>query len=112
MGFDMKEGTVVRWLLPEGSNVKVGDAVAEIETDKAVVEFESTASGVLRKMLVPEGSTVLVGDSIAIVGSVDEELPAVETKIVDSSDEVPDSSVDVIAPLSPDAAAQEIPEVT
>ena len=110
MGFDMKEGTVVRWLLPEGSNVKVGDAVAEIETDKAVVEFESTASGVLRKMLVPEGSTVLVGDPIAIVGSVDEELPAIETKIVDSSDEVPDSSVDVIAPLSPDAAAQEIPE--
>ena len=110
MGFDMKEGTVVRWLLPEGSNVKVGDAVAEIETDKAVVEFESTASGVLRKVLVPEGSTVLVGDSIAIVGSVDEELPAIETKIVDSSDEVTDSSVDVIVPQSSDTVAQKIPE--
>lgn len=110
MGFDMKEGTVVRWLLTEGSDVKVGDPVAEIETDKAVVEFESTASGVLRKVLVSEGSTVSVGESIAIVGSVDEELPSIETKIVDSSDEVPDSSVDIIAPQSPDEAGQEIPE--
>lgn len=110
MGFDMKEGTVVRWLLTEGSDVKVGDPVAEIETDKAVVEFESTASGVLRKVLVPEGSTVSVGESIAIVGSADEELPSIETKIVDSSDEVPDSSIDIIAPQSPDEARQEIPE--
>ena len=110
MGFDMKEGTVVRWLLTEGSDVKVGDPVAEIETDKAVVEFESTASGVLRKVLVPEGSTVSVGESIAIVGSVDEELPSIETKSIGSSDEVPDASVGIIAPRSPDAADQEIPE--
>ena len=47
MGYDMKEGVVVKWLKEEGSEVKIGEAVAEIETDKAVVEFESYAEGTL-----------------------------------------------------------------
>ena len=68
MGYDMQEGTVVRWLKDEGSNVDLGEPVAEIETDKAVVEFESYASGVLQKILVAEGSTVPVGETIAVVG--------------------------------------------
>ena len=68
MGYDMQEGTVVRWLKAEGSNVDLGEPVAEIETDKAVVEFESYASGVLREILVAEGSTVPVGEAIAVVG--------------------------------------------
>ena len=68
MGYDMQEGTVVRWLKAEGSNVEIGEPVAEIETDKAVVEFESYAEGVLQKILVIEGTTVPVGEVIAIVG--------------------------------------------
>ena len=68
MGYDMQEGTVVRWLKAEGSNVEIGEPVAEIETDKAVVEFESYAEGVLHKILVNEGTTVPVGEVIAIVG--------------------------------------------
>ena len=68
MGYDMQEGTVVRWLKAEGSNVELGEPVAEIETDKAVVEFESYASGVLQRILVDEGSTVPVGEAIALVG--------------------------------------------
>ena len=64
----MQEGTLIRWLKDEGSNVDLGEPVAEIETDKAVVEFESYASGVLREILVPEGSTVPVGEAIAVVG--------------------------------------------
>ena len=68
MGYDMQEGTLIRWLKDEGSNVDLGEPVAEIETDKAVVEFESYASGVLREILVPEGSTVPVGEAIAVVG--------------------------------------------
>ena len=75
MGYDMQEGTVVRWLMSEGSEVKVGDPVAEIETDKAVVEFESTADGLLRTLLVSEGTVVQVGRPIAIVGAEDEEIP-------------------------------------
>ena len=77
MGYDMQEGTVVRWLKSEGAEVALGEAVAEIETDKAVVEFESVASGVLRKILVSEGTSVAVGQPIAIVGEVGEELPEV-----------------------------------
>ena len=68
MGYDMQEGTVVRWLKTEGSPVKMGEAIAEIETDKAVVEFESYAEGVLHRILVAEGTTVPVGKASAIVG--------------------------------------------
>ncbi len=67
MGYDMQEGTVVRWLKAEGSNVELGEPVAEIETDKAVVEFESYAAGVLQQILVPEGTTVPVGEPVAII---------------------------------------------
>ena len=74
MGYDMQEGTVVRWLKAEGSNVEMGEPVAEIETDKAVVEFESYASGILQRILVPEGSTVPVGEAIAVVGDEDAAL--------------------------------------
>ncbi len=75
MGYDMQEGTVVRWLKAEGSHVEEGEPVAEIETDKAVVEFESYASGVLQKILVEEGATVDVGVAIAVVGEPAAEAP-------------------------------------
>lgn len=74
MGYDMKEGTVVRWLKPEGAPVSIGEAIAEIETDKAVVEFESYAAGILHRLLVEEGQTVAVGTPIAVVGD-DSDLP-------------------------------------
>ena len=76
MGYDMHEGTVVRWLKAEGDEVQVGEPIAEIETDKAVVEFESTAAGVLSKVLVQEGSSVPVGDPIGIIGAAGEEVAA------------------------------------
>ena len=74
MGYDMEEGTVVRWLSQEGASVTTGQAIAEIETDKAVVEFESTSTGILKKIVVPEGTTVPVGQAIAIVGEPDEDI--------------------------------------
>ena len=76
MGYDMQEGTLVRWLKSVGDEVSLGEAVAEIETDKAVVEFESTAEGVLLELLVEEGATVAVGESIATVGAEGESLAA------------------------------------
>ena len=72
----MQEGTLIRWLKDEGSNVDLGEPVAEIETDKAVVEFESYASGVLQRILVAEGSTVPVGEAIAVVGEAVSAPPA------------------------------------
>ena len=74
--YDMQEGTLVRWLKSVGDEVSLGDAVAEIETDKAVVEFESTAEGVLLELIVEEGTTVAVGESIATVGVEGETLAA------------------------------------
>jgi pyruvate dehydrogenase E2 component (dihydrolipoamide acetyltransferase) len=74
LGFDMAEGTLVRWVIQEGSEVNKGDILAEIETDKATVEVESTHSGVVHKHLVKEGDIVPVGDPIAIVGEAGEEI--------------------------------------
>ena len=86
MGYDMQEGTVVRWLVSEGAEVKEGDPVAEIETDKAVVEFESYASGLLHRILVPEGTAVPVGQAIAIVAVEGEEVSEMPEQDAPSSD--------------------------
>ncbi len=79
LGFDMQEGTLVRWVRNEGEDIKKGDVLAEIETDKATVEVESSASGVVRKLLVDQGTVVPVGSPIAIVGSKDEKITEEET---------------------------------
>jgi pyruvate dehydrogenase E2 component (dihydrolipoamide acetyltransferase) len=76
LGFDMAEGTLVRWVKKEGESVNKGEVLAEIETDKATVEVESTASGLVRKLLVDEGAVVPVNTPIAIVGSADEKIEA------------------------------------
>jgi len=55
MGYDMREGTVVRWHKTEGDTVTRGEVIAEIETDKATVEFEAYTAGVLRKIIAQEG---------------------------------------------------------
>ena len=89
MGYDMQEGTLVRWLKSVGDEVSLGDAVAEIETDKAVVEFESTAEGVLLELLVEEGTTVAVGESIATVGAEGEAVGAGGAGSEESTDAEP-----------------------
>jgi pyruvate dehydrogenase E2 component (dihydrolipoamide acetyltransferase) len=74
LGFDMAEGTLVRWVRGEGDDVSKGDVLAEIETDKATVEVESSFSGVVHKHLVPEGEVVPVGTPIAVIGQAGEEI--------------------------------------
>ena len=69
LGLDMTEGTFVNWVKKEGDSVKAGDVIAEIESDKATIEIESTASGVLRKTLVEVGQVVPVGAPIAEVSA-------------------------------------------
>ncbi|MEE8158824.1 MAG: biotin/lipoyl-containing protein, partial [Dehalococcoidia bacterium] len=75
MGYDMREGTVVRWHKTEGDTVTRGEVIAEIETDKATVEFEAYTSGVLRKIVVDEGIAIPVGQLIAVITDPDEQLP-------------------------------------
>jgi pyruvate dehydrogenase E2 component (dihydrolipoamide acetyltransferase) len=70
----MEEGTLAKWLVKEGDEVKSGDILAEIETDKATMEFEAVDEGTLAKILVPEGSEgVKVGAPIAILAGEGED---------------------------------------
>ena len=70
----MEEGQLSRWLKKEGDKVGVGEPLAEIDTDKATMEAQALATGVLRKILVPEGETVPLGAIIAIIGEPDEDI--------------------------------------
>lgn len=68
MGYDMREGTVVRWYKREGEAVARGEVIADIETDKATVEFEAYTAGVLQRLVAVEGMPVPVGEAIAVIG--------------------------------------------
>ena len=73
----MTEGTLSRWLKKEGENVRAGDVIAEIETDKATMEVEAVDEGVLGKILVPDGTEgVKVNEPIAILVEQGEAVPA------------------------------------
>src|SRR3989304_4903331 len=74
LGFDMAEGTLVRWVRGIGETVQKGEVLAEIETDKATVEVEAVESGVVRKHLVQEGVAVPIGTPIAVIGTADEPI--------------------------------------
>jgi pyruvate dehydrogenase E2 component (dihydrolipoamide acetyltransferase) len=74
LGFDMAEGTLVRWVKQVGENINKGDVLAEIETDKATVEVESSASGVVLQHIVDEGTAVPVNAPIAVVGEEGEKV--------------------------------------
>ncbi|MAN15316.1 MAG: pyruvate dehydrogenase complex dihydrolipoamide acetyltransferase, partial [Dinoroseobacter sp.] len=64
----MEEGTLAKWLVKEGDEVNSGDLLAEIETDKATMEFEAVDEGVIGKILIPEGSEgVKVNTPIAVL---------------------------------------------
>ncbi len=76
LGFDMAEGLLVRWVKQVGENINKGDVLAEIETDKATVEVESSASGVILQLIVDQGTMVPVNAPIAIVGAAGEKVDA------------------------------------
>ena len=71
----MEEGTIGRWLKQEGDSIKEGDVLAEIETDKATMEFQAYADGTLLKILVGDGETVALGAPIALIGEQGEQVP-------------------------------------
>ena len=75
----MEEGTLAKWLVKEGDQVKSGDILAEIETDKATMEFEAVDEGTIAKILVPEGTDgVKVGSDIALIAEEGEDAVAAE----------------------------------
>jgi pyruvate dehydrogenase E2 component (dihydrolipoamide acetyltransferase) len=72
----MKEGVLRKWIKKEGDKVSPGDLLAEVETDKATMDFESFDQGVILKFLVKDGDTVPVGGPIAILGAAGEDISA------------------------------------
>jgi pyruvate dehydrogenase E2 component (dihydrolipoamide acetyltransferase) len=87
LGFDMAEGLLVRWVKQVGETINKGDVLAEIETDKATVEVESSASGVVLELIVDQGTMVPVNAPIAIVGEAGEKVSSVEVSGVKPADE-------------------------
>src|SRR5688500_3039913 len=72
----MEEGRLVTWLKNEGDEIKEGDVLAEVETDKATMELVARGTGVLRKRLIGEGDTSNVGTMIAVIAGADEDISA------------------------------------
>lgn len=70
----MTEGTIVKWIKKEGDSISPGDILAEVETDKAVMEMEAYDSGVLLKIIQPEGSKLKVGEAVTVVGKPGEDI--------------------------------------
>src|SRR3954469_7210696 len=73
----MEEGRVVKWNKNEGDAVKSGDSLAEVETDKAIMELVARGDGVLRKRLVAEGESRPVGTLLGVIATADENIDAV-----------------------------------
>ena len=93
LGFDMAEGLLVRWVKQVGENINKGDVLAEIETDKATVEVESSASGVVLQLIVDQGTMVPVNAPIAVVGQAGEKVDSASPSKVEGQ-----KSVDEKAP--------------
>ena len=83
----MEEGTILKWLVEEGGEVKRGQALVEIETDKANMTYDADTDGTLIEVVAKEGATLPVGEVIARIGPADEEQQAVGQEAVGPEDE-------------------------
>ncbi|MWD28066.1 pyruvate dehydrogenase complex E1 component subunit beta [Aquicoccus sp. SCR17] len=105
----MEEGTLAKWLVKEGDSVSSGDIIAEIETDKATMEFEAVEEGILAKILVPEGSAgVAVNAPIALMVSEGENIS--EAELDEAHSQQPAPADKTLTSESAPAAAKAHPE--
>jgi pyruvate dehydrogenase E1 component beta subunit len=103
----MEEGTLAKWLVKEGDTVKSGDILAEIETDKATMEFESIDEGVIGKIFIPEGTEgVKVGTVIAVISGAGEAV--IPAKAGTAGDESPPPAQ---TPAVPDQVRDDVPSL-
>lgn len=102
----MEEGTLAKWLVKAGDEVRAGDILAEIETDKATMEFEAVDEGVIAEILVAEGTEgVKVGTVIATIqGEGEDAAPAAATPAVEQKVEVSEAAPSVEARAAPAVA--------
>jgi pyruvate dehydrogenase E2 component (dihydrolipoamide acetyltransferase) len=109
LGFDMAEGTLIRWVKQVGENINKGDVLAEIETDKATVEVESSASGVVLQHIVDQGTVVPVNAPIAVIGAEGEkvdEAPKAESAKPKTEEKQPETKAEAKAEEKPAAPSQ------
>lgn len=106
MGYDMTEGTVVRWVKKVGDKIRRGDVVAEIETDKATVEVEAFASGILLRIMAEPGQTMPVGQPIATLGEPGEKLTEAPASTPEPAAPAPAPTPEAATPAPPPAAAR------
>jgi len=92
MGDAMEAGTLSSWLKHEGDQVEVGDALAEIETDKATMELEAEDAGVLTRLIAGEGDEVAVGEPIAVISADGEAPDAAPDEARQGAEETEDSA--------------------
>ena len=78
LGLTMESGTISNWLVAEGDEVKKGQALLEIATDKVTMEVEAQADGILRKIIVPAGVDTPVSQTIGVIAAADEDVSAYE----------------------------------
>ncbi len=106
----MEEGQLSRWLKKEGDKVSMGEPLAEIDTDKATMEMQALANGVLRKILIGEGESAPLGQPIAIIGDANEDIAAllksIESKPAKAKS-TPDEPAPAAAARAQDAAPAE-----
>lgn len=74
LGMNMESATILSWQKREGDTVAVGDVLAEVETDKAVVELEAEVAGTLLRLLTAEGEQIAVNDTVALIGAANEDV--------------------------------------
>jgi pyruvate dehydrogenase E1 component beta subunit len=123
----MEEGTLAKWLVKEGDSVAAGDILAEIETDKATMEFEAVDEGIVQQILVPEGTDeVKVGTVIALLGGEGEaaapspapaaEAPAAEQKAEESETPTPtkaeSGTAQLVKPVRAEVTDPDVPAGT
>ena len=85
----MEEGTLAKWMVKEGDNVQSGDIMAEIETDKATMEFEAVDEGIIGKILISEGTeNVSVNTAIALLLEDGEDVSALENETSQVLDDI------------------------
>ena len=90
----MEEGTLAKWLVKEGDEVKSGDILAEIETDKATMEVEAVDEGTLAKILIPDGTdNVAVNTPIAVIAGVpvSREIASIQSQVSGPMNQLPET---------------------
>jgi pyruvate dehydrogenase E2 component (dihydrolipoamide acetyltransferase) len=105
IGVSMDEGTLARWLKQPGDAVAAGESIAEIETDKAAVELESPAAGVLGRHLVAEGATALVGEALVRILAPGESEDAAAPAEAAGAPTAPGAEVATAPPIGAPAGA-------